>query len=71
MGNKYSIHDKFELDDFIKHQSDIKRYTSDEYLHSISRDEEPKENSNLTASETTEAPKKLSKKNSLKRSIQI
>ena len=56
--NKYSIHDKFELDDFIKHQSDIKRYTSDEYLHSISRDEEPKENSNLTASETTEAPKK-------------
>lgn len=55
--NKYSIHDKFELDDFIKHQSDIKRYTSDEYLHSISRDEEPKENSNLTASETTEAPK--------------
>lgn len=55
--NKYSIHDKFELDDFIKHQSDIKRYTSDEYLHSISRDEDPKENSNLTASETTEAPK--------------
>ena len=37
---KYSIHDKFELDDFIKHQSEVKRYTSDEYLHSISKDEE-------------------------------
>lgn len=33
--DKYSIHDKFELDDFIKHQSDINRYTSDEYLKSI------------------------------------
>lgn len=35
---KYSIHNKFELDDFIKHQSEVKRYTSEEYLHSISRD---------------------------------
>ena len=33
--DKYSIHDKFELDDFIKHQSDVNRYTSDEYLKSI------------------------------------
>lgn len=33
--DKYSIHDKFELDDFIKHQSEINRYTSDEYLMSI------------------------------------
>ena len=55
--NKYSIHDKFELDDFIKHQSDIKRYTSDEYLHSISRDEEHKENNNSTTFETTELAK--------------
>ncbi len=55
--NKYSIHDKFELDDFIKHQSDIKRYTSDEYLHSISKDEEPKENNNSTTFETTELSK--------------
>ena len=55
--NKYSIHDKFELDDFIKHQSDIKRYTSDEYLHSISRDEEHKENNNSTTFETTELSK--------------
>ena len=55
--NKYSIHDKFELDDFIKHQSDIKRYTSDEYLHSISRDEEHKENNNSTTFETAELSK--------------
>lgn len=46
---KYSIHNKFELDDFIKHQSEIKRYTSDEYLHSISRDPETeKQNNNST-----------------------
>ena len=31
----YSIHDKFELDDFIKNQSAVNRYTSDEYLKSI------------------------------------
>lgn len=56
--DKYSIHDKFELDDFIKHQSEVKRYTSDEYLHSISRDEEPKENDNSTTfDETTELSK--------------
>lgn len=36
---KYSIHDKFELDDFIKHQSEIKLYSSDDYLHSISKEE--------------------------------
>lgn len=38
--DKYSIHNKFELDDFIKNQSDVKRYTSDEYLKSIARVEE-------------------------------
>lgn len=43
---KYSIHNKFELDDFIKHQSEVKRYTSDEYLHSISREEKKEENTN-------------------------
>lgn len=37
---KYSIHSKFELDDFIKNQSEVKRYTSDEYLYSISRENE-------------------------------
>ena len=43
---KYSIHNKFELDDFIKHQSEIRRYTSDEYLHSISMEEEKEGNAN-------------------------
>lgn len=33
--DKYSIHDKFELEDFIKNQSEVNRYTSDEYLKSI------------------------------------
>lgn len=49
--DKYSIHNKFELDDFIKHQSEIKRYTSDEYLHSISKEEEKKEDSNAVEME--------------------
>ena len=55
---KYSIHNKFELDDFIKHQSEVKRYTSDEYLHSISREDEvSKENNDSTTAEITELPK--------------
>ena len=37
---EYSIHDKFELDDFIKNQSDVKRYTSQEYLLSISNEQD-------------------------------
>lgn len=41
--DKYSIHDKFELDDFIKHQTEIIRYASDEYLKSIARVEEKPE----------------------------
>lgn len=41
--DKYSIHDKFELDDFIKHQTEVKRYSSDEYLKSIARVEEKPE----------------------------
>ncbi len=40
---KYSINDKYTIDDFIKHQTEIKRYTSDEFLQSIAR-EEPKIN---------------------------
>lgn len=36
---EYSINNKFTIDDFIKHQSEVKRYTSDEYLISIARDE--------------------------------
>ena len=55
---KYSIHNKFELDDFIKHKSEIKRYTSDEYLHSISREDEvSKGNNDSTSAEITELPK--------------
>lgn len=53
---KYSIHDKFELDDFIKHQSEVKRYTSDEYLHSISREEEKEENTNKVEVELPKQP---------------
>ncbi len=57
---KYSIHNKFELDDFIKHQSEVKRYTSDEYLHSISREDEVfKENNDSATAEITELPKSL------------
>ena len=41
--DKYSIHDKFELDDFIKHQTEVKRYASDEYLKSIAKVEEQAE----------------------------
>lgn len=33
--DKYSINDKFKLDDFIKHSTEINRYTSDAYLKSI------------------------------------
>ena len=55
---KYSIHNKFELDDFIKHKSEVKRYTSDEYLHSISREDEvSKGNNDSTSAEITELPK--------------
>lgn len=37
---KYSINDKFTIDHFIKHQSEIKRYTSDDFLISIAKKEE-------------------------------
>ena len=51
---KYSIHDKFELDDFIKHQSEVKRFSSDEYLQSISREElNPEELSNSSEDVST------------------
>lgn len=36
---EYSINDKYTIDDFIKHQSEVKRYTSLEFLQSIARDE--------------------------------
>lgn len=36
---KYSINDKYTIDDFLKHQTEVKRFTSDEFLQSIARDE--------------------------------
>lgn len=36
---EYSINDKYTIDDFLKHQSEVKRYTSPEFLQSIARDE--------------------------------
>lgn len=36
---EYSINDKYTIDDFIKHQSEVKRYISPEFLQSIARDE--------------------------------
>lgn len=32
---KYSINNKYSIYDFIKHQTEVKRYTSDEFLESI------------------------------------
>ncbi len=40
---KYSINNKYSIDDFIKHQSEVKRFISDEFLISIARDD-PKPN---------------------------
>ena len=42
----YSINKKFEIDDFIKNQNEVKKYTSDEYLTSIARDYVLEENQN-------------------------
>ena len=36
---KYSINDKYTIDDFLNHQIEVKRYTSDEFLQSIAREE--------------------------------
>lgn len=54
---KYRIDKKFKIDDFkSKYLSDVKRYTSDEYLDSIARhDEEPPKNQN----EAVEPPKQV------------
>ena len=40
---KYRIDTKFKIDDFIKNQSNVKRYTSDEYLNSIAKHEQESE----------------------------
>lgn len=36
---KYSINDKYSIDDFLKHQSEVKRFISDEFLQSIARED--------------------------------
>lgn len=36
---KYDINNKYDIDDFLKHQTEVKRYTSDEFLQSIAREE--------------------------------
>lgn len=41
---KYSINDKYTIDDFLKHQTEVKRYTSDEFLQSIAREESKPDN---------------------------
>ena len=38
--DKYSINNKFTIDQFIKHQSEVKRYVSDDFLISIARKDE-------------------------------
>ena len=45
---KYSINDKYTIDDFIKHQTEIKRYTSDEFLQTIAREEPVPDNIDKT-----------------------
>ena len=45
---KYSINDKYTIDDFIKHQTEVKRYTSDEFLQSIAREEATPDNIDKT-----------------------
>ena len=58
--DKYSIHDKFELDDFLKNQADVKRYTSDEYLKSIAHADNSN-NHDLALSEEKISDSSLSK----------
>ena len=41
---KYSINDKYSIDDFLKHQTEVNRYTSDEFLQSIAREEHKTDN---------------------------
>lgn len=43
---KYSINNKYTIDDFLKHQTEVKRYTSDEFLQSIAREEFKQDNVN-------------------------
>lgn len=51
---KYSINDKYSIDDFIKHQSEIKRFISDEFLISIARDDPKPDNIDKTEIDVVE-----------------
>lgn len=52
---KYSINNNFKIDDFIKHQSEIKRFTSPDFLQSIAREEPEIDNKgNLNKEKLTE-----------------
>ena len=52
---KYSINDKYTIDDFIKHQSEVNRFVSDEFLTSIAREDYSKNDDNQIPSEGTES----------------
>ena len=41
---KYSINNKYSIDDFLTHQTEVKRFTSDEFLQSIAREESTPDN---------------------------
>ena len=41
---KYSINNKYTIDDFLKHQTEVKRFTSDEFLQSIAREDPTPDN---------------------------
>lgn len=43
---KYAINNKYAIDDFLKHQTEVKRYTSDEFLQSIAREDFNSDNVN-------------------------
>lgn len=45
---KYSINDKYSIDDFLKHQTEVKRFTSNEFLQSIARDDNKPDNIDKT-----------------------
>lgn len=36
---KYSINDKYSIDDFLNHQREVERFTSDEFLQEIARED--------------------------------
>lgn len=44
---KYSINDKYSIDDFLKHQSEVKRFISEEFLQTIAREDRVLENEKL------------------------